>query len=362
MATNGFRQHEKFGDAMIVAHRTHEDPRHREHRPILALMRNWLVVPYSLWPADFAGMSHYICGELNAGRALDEKLLFLLRLLRRLPPKAAQRIVRKFEHNVNIGEYRPFFRSNAKYDAYERIILASQTLRATWETLKALYAGEPALSSKKIMRRRMVQERNFKTADWSFRWNDEKDKFQRTLDALCYGSTLYGIEDEKMLLLKPTVNVTPYGTLIMIPPYMSPDFVRDLFTKEITAMNKALGAAQVSEKRHEARLAREKEARDACLANEDAIKRGLKGEKRRQHIITKARLLKSTDDRKIRHLIKEGAAVLKKGLQEPAMPASTINEPPPARETASRDRLAQAKAAIGKLDERERKALLEWLR
>jgi hypothetical protein len=49
------------------------------------------------------------------------------------------------------------------------------------------------------------------------------------------------MEGDRPLLLKLTVNLTPFGTMILIPGYWSFDPKRDLNWKAITALHRARG-------------------------------------------------------------------------------------------------------------------------
>src|SRR5438046_218374 len=83
----------------------------------------------------------------------------------------------------------------------------------------------------------MVSERNFRPDDWNFSWRSTDDRFDNVFDAFCHKWTLYGMERDKPLLQKLSVNVTPYGTMIVIPRYWSFDFNRDLKWRSITRLH-----------------------------------------------------------------------------------------------------------------------------
>lgn len=93
---------------------------------------------------------------------------------------------------------------------------------------------------KGIVRRWLVQERSFHPG-WDFRWETERERFQVAFDAFCHRWNLYGMENERPLLLKLTVNPTPHGLLIMILTYWSFDPKRDLNWSEINRLLEARG-------------------------------------------------------------------------------------------------------------------------
>lgn len=358
MDRNGFRHREKFGALLIEVYRLLRSPRFRAHRPALMRLRDWLVIPYSFWPCDFEGLTPYVCKTLIAGQHLDEKLQNAFHLLQDYPASLAQELVAANEHTVRLGQYRQFVRCNEKYEAYEAQILANQTLKLEWERLKALHDVERFLDRKRIVRRRMVCERNFKIG-WEFRWDTDQEKFQLAFDAFCYRWNLYGMENDKPLLLKLTVNMTPFGTLIMIPSYMSPDFMRDINYPMITRIHKALGAGRHGTKLHEVRRQREDEARRTAAADKQARKRGLEGEDRRLFIIKKAELPPTTDPRRIRFLLSQAAKLPdRSSTLTPKSIETKIEIAPPATPI---DPVEQAKAAVNALSAEEKQTLLKWL-
>src|SRR4029078_12019610 len=73
----------------------------------------------------------------------------------------------------------------------------------------------------------VVQERNFRP-DWDFKWSKQNDRFKLIFDAFCCRWDLYGMEKDKPLLLKFTLNITAYGTMMMVPRYWSLDGHRDI--------------------------------------------------------------------------------------------------------------------------------------
>jgi len=55
----------------------------------------------------------------------------------------------------------------------------------------------------------MSQERNLREAGWPFDWSDPRRRFHFFFDAFCYRWKLYGMEHDRPLLLKISVNPTP---------------------------------------------------------------------------------------------------------------------------------------------------------
>lgn len=55
-----------------------------------------------------------------------------------------------------------------------------------------------------------------------------RHRFQAAFDAFCARWNLYGMQGDKPLTLKLSVNLTPHGTMIFIPAYWSFDAKRDM--------------------------------------------------------------------------------------------------------------------------------------
>ena len=82
---------------------------------------------------------------------------------------------------------------------------------------------------------------------------------------------------EEPLLLKPSVNVTPFGTQIFIPAYMSYDARRDFNHAKIAQLHRAKGVRRQGLAFSEARIANKKLSAKAQKFYVDGKKRGLRG-------------------------------------------------------------------------------------
>jgi hypothetical protein len=122
-----------------------------------------------------------------------------------------------------------------------------------------------------VIRRRLSQERNLREG-WKFDWADERRRFQAVFDAFCYAWDLYGMEKDKPLLMKLSVNPTPYGTLIFIPRTWSFDARRDMDWGAIARLHRAGGVTKQGPKLSPSRMEQ----------REDAAAVGSGGEERSQ--------------------------------------------------------------------------------
>jgi hypothetical protein len=303
-----FRRHEKVGGLFKQVSCLMGNEKHLQDRKWLSVIKSWLLVPLTLWPVDFGGLAAHACKRLQSGKHLESKVIFILQQMHELPSEKAQVAISEYEKFVQQGNYEPLIRpeSKCKYATQEKEVLSSRKLRKEWKELKQLFNADKFRDPKGIIRRRMAQERNFRP-DWHFKWNTNKERFQPAFDAFCYRWNLYGMEGDKPLLLKLSVNPTAHGLMIVIPSYWSFDFKRDLDGPTINKIHKARGALRQGPQMSKWRLQRHKEALRAYQANQRAQKLKLRGKKRWQFIATKASLPLTTEARILRRLINEGA-------------------------------------------------------
>lgn len=300
-----FRRREKTG---ALFKRLLSLQAHQSDRPELQVLRDWLLVPLTLWPIDIAGLVEHVCATLEAKKRIEPRILFILDQLRDLPPENAQKAVSEYEKFVEKGDYEPLIRaeSKCKYAHQEAELLKNSKLQQEWTALKALFDVNKYQDKKGIIRRRMAQERNFRP-DWQFKWRKMRDRFKPAFDAFCHRWNLYGMEGDKPLLLKLSVNPTANGLMIVIPTFWSFDLKRDLNAKAISKLHKSRGALRQGPKMSEGRLERHDQAKRAYAADQTAKNRRLRGAAKNAFIRQQASLSDMFDDRSLRRLVKEGS-------------------------------------------------------
>jgi hypothetical protein len=274
----------------------------------LNTIREWLLVPFTLWPIDFAGLGSHVCEHIKSGKRLKREVAFALKQLRELPSEKTQAAISEYEQLVERGNYEPFLRAAAKYSAQERDLLMNSVLKEEWVALKKMFAVESYKNRNGVIRRSMVQERNFRPA-WEAKPQTPRERFQMAFDAFCFRWNLYGMEGDKPLLLKLSVNPTPHGLMIVMPSYWSFDPKRDLDWPKINKLHKARGVLRQGPKMSGGRVERHEQARRALAASHEAGNRNLKGADRFEFIAQKIGLRAGTESRTIRRLIKEGRSL-----------------------------------------------------
>src|SRR5258708_16401566 len=214
--------------------------KHPDYR-CLEKLYAWMFVPFSSWPVDLRGFGLYVWECVADGRPLDPAARLKCGYLPDAPPEDVCRTVSEHEQSVSAGSYESLIESQHKFNSIEQELADNAELKADWDGIKGVFKVSNFQNSKGIIRRRMVQERNFRPTDWKCSWQTATDaqQFQNCFDAFCHKWNLYGMEGDKPLLLKLTVNMTPHGMIMMVPRYWSFDPHRDLKWKEITRLHRA---------------------------------------------------------------------------------------------------------------------------
>ena len=111
------------------------------------------------------------------------------------------------------------------------------------------------------------------------------------------------MQGDRPLLLKLTANLTPFGTMILIPSYWSFDPKRDLNWHAITSLHKARGVPKQGQKLSANQLAARLEAAHAAKLSKEADTRKLKGEARLSWMLKKLKKDLRTDERQLRRIL-----------------------------------------------------------
>lgn len=279
-----FRRVEKCGELLKRLYNNRANIDRRSDAELIWNVYDWLSVPLTLWPVEFEGLARHLIAVVEKKTTADAQLLLLLRLIGAPPNDDAQRIVGTYEHDVANGRYEKLILQQAKFTELENQLANDPELRAAWNELKGHFKIERFQNQRGVIRRRMSQERNFRDG-WSFDWQSRKNRFLVIFDALCYRWDLYGVENDRPLLLKVSVNPTPHGTMIVIPRHWSFDKRRDLNWAEIGKLHSAHGASRQGPKLSVSRVQRSEEALAAKKHFDDATRKGLRGDARNAHVL-----------------------------------------------------------------------------
>lgn len=276
------------------------------HRKNAALKRayDWLFVPLSLWPVDVIGIASHLLGVFEAGKKPAKDLVGLVKLIGKAPAEKTCGVISMHERNVKGGNYETLIKAQYKFDFKEKLLKQYKEFREDWNWIKSEFNLTEYQGENGVIRRRMVSERNFRPTDWNFKWNSREDRFRNIFDAFCHKWVLYGMEKDKPLLQKLSVNITPFGTMVFIPRYWSFDRNRDLRWHAITRLHRARGVPRQGAKLSANQVERRKQAEVARKLMKKAAGQGMKGEKRDYWVMAKLGLHPDTHPKQLQRLLK----------------------------------------------------------
>src|SRR5436190_22173504 len=170
---------------------------------LLEKIYGWVFVPLSLWPEDLRGFGLHVMECIEGGRKVDAATRLMARLLPEAPSDVVCGPIAAYEHAVKAGNYEGLIEAQSKFDSLERELRENPELQADWAEIRALFDVSKYQNAAGVIRRRLVQERNFRPADWKFSWETEAQRFQNVFDAFCHKWDLYGMERRQTSTLKP---------------------------------------------------------------------------------------------------------------------------------------------------------------
>jgi hypothetical protein len=304
-----FRRAEKSGDVAKSFHRLPSKIRQHPDYALLTHVYAWLFVPYSLWPIDVDGLLRFMMEKVKAGKRFDEKIRFVVQLLGDVPELKVPAKVIEHEFMVQKGQYEPMVKSLHKYEEFANDLAENPQLQEEWRAIRNAFNLKKLKKVNRtgVVQRRMVQERNFRP-NWTFKWRKEAERFDIVFDAFCCRWDLYGMENDKPLLLKFSMNMTPYGTMLMVPRYWSLDGHRDLRWDVIAEFHRARGVLRQGPKMSMNRTAMRQETRNASDLWNQAKGLGMKGSRRDQWVMNRMGWLPHTDPSRLRTVLKRRKA------------------------------------------------------
>lgn len=246
----------------------------------------WLLAPYTLWPIDVQSVADQMLSTVESGGKIDPSAHLLLKMLGLPPCEKTRDEVATYERMIEAGSYESLLRQPEKFSEMEQAVTSDPEFAAAWAEIKRQFTVKRFQNSKGIIRRRMTRERNFR-GDWQIDWRKKEQRFHAVFDAFCFRWDLYGMEWDAPLPLKLTVNLTPHGTMILIPRHWSPDFARDLDWRKIGKLHRAHGARRQGPVLSVGRIERQSEAEQAQVFVQEGRRAGLKGEKLTDFVLGK---------------------------------------------------------------------------
>lgn len=313
----------RMSECSSVVDKFYKAPKRVRQNAYLRPLYEWMFVPFSLWPFDISGTVSSLIDQLSGNGQIDADSTFLLKLLGELPHPEACRTIAEYEHQVKGGNYESLIKAQHKFDLKEKLLAEDSGFRADWEEIKRRFDVTKFRGDNGVIRRRMVSERNFRPRGWEYKWKTTEDRFRLIFDAFCHKWVLYGMEFDKPLLQKLSVNVTPFGTMIFIPRYWSLDHNRDLRWPAINDLHQSRGIARQGKKLSANQIEKSHQAADARRFWSEATAAGLKGEKRTDAVLSKLGWLPDTDPKQLRRLLKFAVSITAAGATPGSNPKNS---------------------------------------
>ena len=239
----------------------------------------WMFVPSTLWPFNV----HHVLGDclaaLENGKRLNKRHCLLIDLLPEPPDESVCTVVADHELHVQKGTYENLVRTQAKFSQTEIAVSSDPLLQSQWALIKAAFDVQSYQDYKGVIRRTMGAERNMRPS-FSVNLRRSEDVFRAAFDAFCLRWNLYGMQNDEPLLLKLAVNLTPYGTMILIPSYWSFDPRRDIRWDAIANLHRARVPGRQGAALAEGLAERRVLAKKLRHLDEEARRLKLKGEKK----------------------------------------------------------------------------------
>jgi hypothetical protein len=249
----------------------------------LRLLYDWMFVPATVWPFNVQDVLEDCLTTLEKGKRLNPRQRLLIELLPEPPDETVCATVAEHEHHVQSGIYEDLVTTPAKFAQKELIIQADPQLHRDWGRLKSEFNVQAYADHKGVIPRTMATERNLRPR---FFVNPRRrgDVFQAAFDAFCLRWNLYGMQNDTPLVLKLAVNITPFGTLILIPAYWSLDPKRDIRWDAIANLHRARVPTRQGPALAAGFVQRTKDAKKLLRLDQAVLRLGLKGPKRHEYL------------------------------------------------------------------------------
>lgn len=245
----------------------------------LRVLYEWIFVPLTLWPFNIHAMLNDLLAALEQGKRLSRQQCLIIDMLPAPPAETICAAVADHERHVQSGSYENLVNTQAKFSQTELAIQTDPELQRQWACIKATFNVLPYADYKGVIRRTMGTERNLRPS-FSVNLRSRADAFRAAFDAFCLRWHLYGMQHDEPLLLKLAVNITPHGTMILIPSYWSFDPKRDIRWEAIAALHRVRVPGRQGAALAEGKAERMKLAEKLQQLDQEALRQKLKGEKK----------------------------------------------------------------------------------
>lgn len=268
---------------------------------LLAKLHGWIFAPWSLWPCNMQNVMSDCLTAFEQNKRPSPAYCLLVDLLPPAPSDEVCAVVAEHEQNVQRGIYENLIKTQAKFTQTKLTIESDAELQKQWGKIKAAFKVDVFQDHKGVIRRTMGTERNLRP---SFTVNSRRrsEVFQAVFDAFCLRWNLYGMKYDEPLLLKLSVNITPFGTMIHIPSYWSFDPKRDIHWDAIAKLHRARVPSRQGTTIAENFSERMKLSKKLRQLDEDAQRQKLKGQEKHEFLCAGLGWVPGTSSKRITRL------------------------------------------------------------
>ena len=261
----------------------------------------WMFVPPTLWPFNVQDVLEDCLAVLEKGKCLTPRHRLIIEMLPEPPDETVCEAVAGHELHVQKGTYENLVKTQAKYSQNKSAIRNDIQLHRQWTRIKSVFDVKNYRDHKGVIRRTMTTERNLRPS-FSVNLRSRYDVFHAAFDAFCLRWNLYGMQHDEPLLLKLAVNLTPYGTMIHIPAYWSFDPKRDIRWDAIASLHRVRVAGRQGNILAEGLTERMKAAEKLRHLDKEALRLGLKGDKKHEFLCAGLGWVTGTSPKRISRL------------------------------------------------------------
>jgi len=262
----------------------------------------WFLAPVTLWPIPIQALCEQVmhCAERTA--VLPPTVRLTIELLAEPPEAKAALVHQEHERQTATGDYGVMVRAKHKFDSMEQDIAENPAFRADWGAIKRRFTIARYRGRRGIIRRPPIRERGYRPI---FTRGADASAFHIAFTAFCHRWHLYGMKGDRPLVLRLSVNATPFGTMLFIPSFWSLDPKRDLNWAAIARLHRARGIPRQGEKLTIGRRERLALAKRARKLWDKATAEGLHGDRRSQAVMEMLHWDPRTDEKTLRRLLKD---------------------------------------------------------
>jgi hypothetical protein len=262
----------------------------------------WFLAPVTLWPIPIQSLCERALHYAERATALPPTFRLMVELLPDPPDAKASLAHQTHERQTATGDYGVMVRAKHKLDSMEQEIAEDPAFRAHWREIKRRFPVARHRDRRGIIRRPPMQERGYRPV---FTRGTNASAFHVAFTAFCHRWHLYGMKGDRPLVLRLSVNATPFGTMLFIPSFWSLDPKRDLNWAEIARLHRSRGLPRQGEKLSSNRRERLAQAKRARKLWDETTAAGLRGDRRNQEVMAKLGWDPRTDEKTLRRLLKE---------------------------------------------------------